>query len=148
MLEGYEVFRGIKMLIVHQLVPFILSVFFLYKNYRPDILSNSEHVLMKRTMIAASLFLVTNMSNLPSISYQVYDAFNKIQGHKEVVWPNWIWIFMQVSYFLAMLPPALYSFIFCGSDLILHFCKNVRAEEELLIEDEVVEEDGYNSTHV
>jgi hypothetical protein len=26
--------------------------------------------------------------------------------------------------------------------------KNVTAEEELLIEDEVVEEDGYDSTHV
>merc|ERR1719341_2754634 len=148
MLEGYEVFRGIKMLIVHQLVPVILCVFFLYKNYRPDILSNPEHVLMKRTMIASSIFLVTNMSNLPPITYQVYDAFNKIQGHKEVVWPEWIWTITQVSYFLAMLPPALYSFIFCGSDLCLPFCKNVTAEEELLIEDEVVEEDGCDSTHV
>ena len=33
-IEGYEVFRGLKMLIVHQVVPFILTVFFLYKNYR------------------------------------------------------------------------------------------------------------------
>jgi hypothetical protein len=34
MMEGYEVFRGLKLLIVHQLVPFILTFFFLYKNYR------------------------------------------------------------------------------------------------------------------
>ena len=46
----------------------------------PDILTNPghEHVLMKRTMIAATLFLFTNVSNFPPIAYDVYDPFMKL----------------------------------------------------------------------
>ena len=34
--EGYEIFRVLKLMIIHQLVPLFLTVFFNYKNYRYD----------------------------------------------------------------------------------------------------------------
>ena len=78
--------------------------------------------------------------------------------------PGWVSMFYGVAYFLAMVPTALYPYIFCGPELLLPFCKvdlyikrkdnccviyqKVTSEEELLIEDEIVEEDGFESTHV
>ena len=78
--------------------------------------------------------------------------------------PGWVSMFYGVAYFLAMVPTALYPYIFCGHELLLNFCKvdlctkrkvncfvmsqNVTSEEELLIEDEIVEEKDFESTHV
>eukprot|EP00091_Calanus_sinicus_P008543 TRINITY_DN20675_c0_g1_i1.p1 TRINITY_DN20675_c0_g1~~TRINITY_DN20675_c0_g1_i1.p1 ORF type:complete len:100 (-),score=18.64 TRINITY_DN20675_c0_g1_i1:62-361(-) len=99
-------------------------------------------------MIAALLFLITNLFQLVPISFEVTSAFKKLQGDKYIYMPRWVSIFYGVAYFLAMLPTAIYPYIFCGSDLLLPFCKNNTPEEELLIEDDIVEEDGFESTQI
>ena len=54
--------------------------------------------------------------------------------------PAWILKSYQISHFLAMLPPALYPFIFSGSDFLAMF-PNATTDREVLIENENKEED-------
>ena len=37
--------------------------------------------------------------------------------------PVWVFFFYQTSHFLAMLPPALYAYIFCTPQFLLNLCQ-------------------------
>ena len=85
------------------------------------------------------------MSNLVPVCFDLYAAViwlevslysrNKfidryIQGYIQgdyykhpKVMPEWVNMFHETAHFLAIVPPALYSYIFCGPEQLLSFCK-------------------------
>ena len=54
--------------------------------------------------------------------------------------PEWSQKFYQISHFLAILPPALYPFIFSGSDF-LAICQNAKTDREVPIGNRAHEEE-------
>ena len=41
----------------------------------------------------------------------------------QFVMPHWIYLCLQTAFFLAILPPALYAYIFCASEFLPALCK-------------------------
>ena len=153
--EGYEIFRALKLMIIHQLAPLFLTVFFNYKNYRydfavfqfktncilwrPGILSNPECILTKRTMIASTFFCLTNIFHIVPISWELYWTFWSLQvicmnllcfkmffqseGDTKIEMPVWVHLIYKISFFLAILPPAFYAYIFSPPNFLCDFCK-------------------------
>ena len=61
--------------------------------------------------------------------------------------PDWIMKSYQISHFLALVPPAFYSYIFYGSEFLSMF-ESITADREVLIKNESEEVDDSQMTSV
>jgi len=139
--------RTLKNLFAQGILPFCVTFLFYYKNCRSDICSNPEYDLTKKTMIAVTLVFLTLFSQVVPISWEVYDTFRKEPYYWQPM-PAWARIWYSLSHFLAILPPTLYAYIFYGREFLSCFYKAVTDDEEALINEENIEEDNVETTHV
>ena len=61
--------------------------------------------------------------------------------------PDWMMKCYQISHFLALLPPAVYPYIFHGAELMT-LCEKITNDREVLIENETEEADESEMTSV
>ena len=104
-----------------------------------DLPSNYDCDLARRTIIASAVLFIANTAQLVPLIFEIYTLIGDLtvnhpkyyilsnlfmQVYIDVNMPEWILKFYEVSHFLAMLPPAVYSFIFYGEKFVFGVKEN------------------------
>jgi len=102
-------------------------------------------------MIASTFFCLTNIFHLVPISWELYWTFWSLQseGDTKIDMPDWVHLIYIISFFLAILPPASYAYIFSPPNFLLEICKAGTEDHAPLIDEESIQEEiNVESTHL